>query len=134
MLDSEGREVRIGNEAANSAGITDLALKQSPVVFGRVNHSNAGLLEPTLDAGQGLAGCQWALMKPDVCRDANEGVQHRPAQVHWFGPAEHTVPLSPRLVMVRRKAVFGVEQKICIGQNHPCPSSSATANNSEILS
>ncbi|MDZ4787939.1 MAG: hypothetical protein SH807_03285 [Blastochloris sp.] len=94
----------------------------------------AGLRQPTIHPRYGLIQSKGTIMKTGVSSYANEGVQDRPAQVHWLTAAKNSVPpLASRLV-VPREADLGIEEQICIGTDHWCRSPSVTASNSEMLS
>jgi hypothetical protein len=57
-------------------------------------------------------------MQSGIRANAYEGVHHRPAQSHRLGSTEPGVPPGARRFMVFGQAIFCVEEKIRIGEDH----------------
>ena len=109
----------IRDKIPHGTGLPDLSLENSPVVLGRTDNTDAGLVDPTLHTLNCFLWCERAVMQSRVGGDPQEGLQNRPAQMHRLAAAQNAIPPSSRCLMVRGKAVFRIEQQVCIRKNHP---------------
>ena len=91
MFHSERREVGIGNQVAHRAPAAEHLLKDCPVLVRGLDDAHARLVEPALHTLNGLLESQRTLVPPRIGFDADESVQHRPAQDHRVGAAKLSI-------------------------------------------
>jgi hypothetical protein len=79
VLEREGSEMRVRNKTADSFPISQHRLKNRPVLLARMDHSHAGLIEPALNTLDRFLERKGAAVQAQICANANECCQDRPA-------------------------------------------------------
>jgi hypothetical protein len=83
-----------------------------------LDHSNTRLVEPTLHALDGFLQGEWTLVQAGVRANADERRDYRPTKRYRIRTAQLRIPPTARRFMMFGAAVLGVEQDVCVNEDH----------------
>jgi len=134
MLDGQGGQMGIGNQVRPRLALKQHLLKNFPVITGRINHTDAGLIQPALHALDSVIRSEGIFKDPAVGSNSDEGGENRPAEAYRLSAGEAAIPPLTRRGMTDTQAVLGIEQYISVYKDQRNSSPSAWAKSSWILS
>jgi len=87
MFNCKRGQMSIRRKISCRIAIMEHSLQNAPVLFCRMDYSNARLFDPALYAIRSFFQCQWSLMQAGICGDSNKCSQYVPTQTNRCGSA-----------------------------------------------
>jgi hypothetical protein len=84
----------------------------------RDRHPGPFASQPRLGLAPGLDGRDRPAENGGIRRDTHERENRRPRQAHARGTVQPVIEPRPCLLVIGRRAVGGVEQKVGVDENH----------------